>query len=316
MIYCRHPFLMRVAWTMALSVMVAVGAANAIDQAPPDVTAPAAATRPNDGVNVLRRLLRENPLRISTDDPEPPTNFQFVLRLSVTRKQAETVYTDYVVIKDGDRVGVLIRSIDGLPYCYLTEGLLVMIDRGQPGRLVVYDQGSPEFVFKAIEQEAGRLEFGLSHAKQALKSRIVLDLGSVLREAVSRMQSVTFERDTGTLLGHTERAVVMIVLPAIDSPGGFGIRTFVTRSGIGQTLSFMDLATGVPPPFRPGQVDAKAVKALGLPSRDLAEVERAGVSLLIPDGFGNDPRERQAAEKLASLFRKQPVERPASRPHD
>lgn len=294
-------------------LLIAVPAIGAPETAPAAPGAAAAAEATADAATEISRLLAGRPLRLSTEDERPPDRFHFVLRLTMVTRGAKPQYTDYVVVKDGGRVGILVRSLDGLPYCYMTEGYMVMLDKKKPGHLLVLTRGAPDFAFREAK-EKGAVDFRVSHAGTAEKARVELDLGYVLAVAAQRLESASFDRGNATLFARTKTTALLITLPAVDEPGGFGLRSFVTRNNSGQTLAFLDLTAGGRPPLDLANATPAAVKDLGLPSREMAEGEPAALALIVPPGFGTDARERAAAEKLAGLLRVGPPAGPTTGP--
>lgn len=281
-------------------------------EAVPPATVPAAADpRTADALSVLRRVAEGKPLRLSTEGEQVPRGFHFVVRLSIEPKGGEPRYTDYVVVKDGDRVGVLVRALDGLPYCYMTDGLMVMVDHGEPGRLLLHPRGAPSVVYRLAEEE-GKLDFWVSHVRRATRGVVDLNLAPVLKLAVGKLRQATFERSSGTLVGQTDRSAMMLTLPAAERQGDFGLRSYVSRSPGGQTLALLDPTSGGEPPIDVTRLTKDSITALAVPVREVPEVERGDVSLLVPEHFGVHPKERDASVKLLSLLTVSTVS--ASRP--
>lgn len=270
-------------------------------------TAPAQKTadaRTADGIATIRRIAADKLLRLSTDIEPPPKRFQFAIRLSCEPPNAAPNYTDYLVVKDGDRTGVLIRDLDGLPYCYITEGLMVMVDREVPGRLLVTSVGAPSVVYRMAD-EPGKLDLWISHIRKATKGTIDLNIGPILLALAEKVRQVTYERSSGTLVARTDQSAVMLTMRAVERPGDFGLRGFVTRTSGAQTIALLDPEVDNAPALDLTRINKQSIAALELPIREIADDEKNAVALTIPAHFGADPKERAAATKLASLLSRQ-----------
>jgi hypothetical protein len=252
-------------------------------------------------IAVIRRLSTSNHLRLSTEGEQPLRKFHFVFRLSSEPKGGEPQYTNYVVVKEGDRLGILAVSGDGLPYAYLTEGFMVIADRTTPGGLLIDREGAPIFVLRASAQD-GTLQFQMAHAGRAVKGRVDVELASLLRGTEPNLRKAALDRTTGNLIATTDRTALMLSLPAFARPADFDVRSFVIRTQTGQTLAFLDPAIGTEPPFDPVQGTADAVEKLGVPIRTMQEKERGKLPMTVPPDFGKDPKERETASRLMTVF--------------
>lgn len=252
-------------------------------------------------IAVIRRLSASNHLRLSTEGEQPLRKFHFVFRLSAEPKGGEPQYMNYVVVKEGDRLGILAVSGDGLPYAYLTEGFMVIADRATPGGLLIDRRGAPVFVLRASAQD-GTLQFQVAHAGRAISGRVDVELASLLRGLDPNLRQATFDRTTGNLIATTDRSALMLSLPAFARPADFAVRSFVIRTNTGQTLAFLDPAIGTEPPFDPAKGTAEMVEKLGVPIRTMQEGERGKLPMIVPTDFGKDPKERETASRLMTVF--------------
>ncbi len=252
-------------------------------------------------IAVIQRLSTSKHLQLSTEGEQPLRKFHFVFRLSSEPKGGEPQYTNYVVVKEGDRLGILAVSGDGLPYAYLTEGLMVIADRTTPGGLVIDRRGAPIFVLRASAQD-GTLQFQVAHAGRAVKGRVDVELASLLRGVEPNLRKASLDRAIGNLIATTDRTALMLSLPAFARPADFDVRSFAIRTNTGQTLAFLDPAIGTEPPFDPTKGTAEVVEKLGVPIRTMQEAERGKLPMIVPLDFGKDPKERETASRLMTVF--------------
>lgn len=287
------------AYLLAVTSLLPCLPARAADPALPPPTAPE--VKSEQATATLRRLSQSANLQFTTSGNPAHRRFHFVFRLSSEPRGGEPQYTDFVVVRDGDRVGILVRSPDGLPLAYLTEGFMVVVDRATKSGFVTYNRGAPSFVLRAAREE-GNLDFVVAHAGRAERGNVDVDLASLLRGGEPQFRKAVLDRTTGTLMATTDRTALMVTLPAITRPGGFDVRSFVLRTNTGKTLAFLDPAVGVEPPFDPAKANPEAVAKLKLPVRVMEEAERAALSLVVPADFGRDDKEREAATRLSELL--------------
>lgn len=280
---------------------------------PPAATVAAPATVPSEeapGTEFFRELLRREPLQFATDDPRTPERFHFFVHVKQPAADGQPHVTRILVVRDGAHVALLCTSRDGLPYAYMARDLLVMVDRANPGGLVLYPRGSPTFVLAANEA-AGRLDFELEYRGGAARPSLTLDLASLLRATLAKLRSASFDPTRRTISARTENSLVVIQLPEerlLDAPPLTGFMT--SNPTTGASLSVVSLAVGEPLPIDPAALDAADVLRSGMPVRHLTAAEaRTGIDLLAPPQFGADPREKRVAialRRLVSMAQEQP----------
>lgn len=111
---------------------------------------------------VLLKSLQTSRLRLSTDNNTATDKFslRFILhQKTVGRTQLQL---QAFIVRRADRVAILVMSFDGLPYCYMTKGLVLAVDDENPGGLVRCDVGCPNFTWTAdpkTEQVTANISF-------------------------------------------------------------------------------------------------------------------------------------------------------------
>ena len=160
----------------------------------------------------LRGLLHKKVLLLSTNDTASPSRFHFVARVTRRAEGGSVRSTDVLVGRAGNDVGVLCTSPGGLAYCYLTNSLLVMVDHTKPGGLVISGAGNLAFRL-ASDLENDRLVFTLARFGKLAAPSVVLDLGSLLRSTLRKMEDTQYDAANRTLNVHTRQALVRVTLP-------------------------------------------------------------------------------------------------------
>jgi hypothetical protein len=271
-----------------------------------------ASTQPHDldppgGEHVLQTLLAAKPMVLSTDDEKTLSpKFHFVLSVSKRTAdgelpQATLPWTDIWVVRDGGNVGILCASASGLPYCYMTEGLFIVMDRAHPGTLLFCEGGRPALVLGA-EPKTQSAVFELEYGSADEPAALTLDLSAILRSVQAKLRHADFNTANRSLMVATENAAVTITLSP-DAKSGVPIQSFLSTSrASGSSIAINDIAIGSDPPLNLLGVDVQAVAALGLPMRRLALRDAKTLNLLVPADFCVAPEERAAAKTLMQLF--------------
>ena len=91
----------------------------------------------DEGASAIGRLLEGLPLRLSTDATTRATRFHFTAHVAGRTLRGERHASDILVVRDNDATGILVSSTDGLPYCYMSAGMSLMVDRANPGGLII-----------------------------------------------------------------------------------------------------------------------------------------------------------------------------------
>ncbi|HZK81848.1 MAG TPA: hypothetical protein VFC46_12290 [Humisphaera sp.] len=262
--------------------------------APPTTAATRTSDVPAD--EVIQRLLKEGSLQLSTDKLCTVERFSFRLLLRYTAPNAPDQGMDCIVVRDRARVAILVRTLDQLPYCYMTEGLVVAADMRKPGGLVIYEQGAPEFVWE-VNQTGKQDDMHLQQPSDAKLGRIRLDLGGLLRLRAQGATGTAYDPIRGVITVTTDNTENQWLLPAADlrPPLPIAIKDFVTRVP-GKVVCGVTVSNETQPQNDFFSVTKEAVTKLGVPVRQLSKDENLVV--IPPAKFGDDEQQR----KTASLF--------------
>ena len=244
---------------------------------------------------------------LSTDD-ENTLSREFHFVLSVSKPPADgdlpkatLPWTDIWVVRDGGHVGILCAAASGLPYCYMTDGLFIIMDRTHPGTLLFCEGGRPALVLGADPKTQSAV-FTLEYRSGDEPAALTLDLSAILRSVQAKLRRADFNAANHSLVIATENAAVTITLSP-DAKSGVPIQSFLSISrASGASMAINNIAIGSEPSLNLLGVDMRAVMRLGLPMRRLTARDAKTLNLLVPADLGIAPDERAAAKTLMQLF--------------
>lgn len=285
--------------------MAAIGQASGT--APPGQRAPAVpSTHPaaaGDGIPALRALLDGGPLLLSNDGRSATDRFHFAFLLRTSGPDGKELGMVANVVRDRDRSAVVVTSLDGTCYAYMTDGLFVSVDPDEPGGLAFMDHGSPDFVFASAADGQG-VDMELSQGPATGKTRILLDIGSILKAAVPQIADSRYDAEQRIVTYHTARAEGQVQMADARHAATFGVKEMVVKATAGPVLA-ASLADSLKADQDFFGVTRQSVEGLGLHVRRLAAGSDP-VTVFPPPQLGTDEKMRAAAAKLASLLPKLP----------
>jgi hypothetical protein len=249
-----------------------------------------------------RRLLTgQAPLRWSSVD-ETPRRFVFTLKISIPMEGQPPQVSNYLVVRDGKHVSVLVSTAEGLPVYFLTDGLFVGVDFDRPGGLMLYDGGDPTMTLASAADGSG-VDLDVSFTASGRRRRIIVDVASLLRAVLPKTLAATVGKD-GSLSLKSERSRITLSPPDVTDKSGFGVGSVSIRTAKGMELTVEGFSADAEKSPR-GMIgmNRNSIEALGLPIRVLTlDGAPLPANLLAPAGFSHAQGERKAAEKLQSLF--------------
>ena len=282
-----------VLWLISATTGVATAAEVATTRSGPATTQSVS----QEAAAALKNLLRAPNLRLSMDERSTAQRFEFLLSVSLPSGHSTT----YRVARDHDRVSVLVRSADGLPFCYLTNGLFAGFDQKARGHVAVYERGAPKLhLILSADQAGGDLDFELGFQGRAERAEIIVDVESVLRGISGQLRQATLDKDKRLLGLRTENATLVVYLPAADDPDDFGIKGLALRSKSGTAITLSEIRLDSKP-SKILKLDKKSFQEIGLPLRSLTNEEVSKLSLFVPLDFPSDA-ERKGVEELVHLI--------------
>ena len=299
---------------IAALVVATCGTAAGSEEGDPAASAPAAAAagkgegegeeadqrHTREAIAAITAVLEEHELLLSADEASTSDEFQLEVRLSVATRGTKSLVTDLRVARRGDRVAIVVAAADGLPYCLLTNGLLVVFDRDEPGRLAVLEGGSPVFVLEGKEGEV--MDFTFSHQKGD-RATVRYDPESLLRAMLKRLRNATYDGKTGAVMLRTDRARVLLSLPPQRKEGAPALDGLAVLGASGTSITVTGVSLKTEGWDRVFEVTRESVEKLGIPTRAIAAEEARQLILVVPPTFGSRPAERRAAETLKPLLR-------------
>lgn len=269
-------------------------------QAAPD-TAPASAPATQPVVDpaataAIKALIDTKRLRLATDAPTAADTFWFKFHLSLP-DPAKAQPFDVVVASDKEKIGMLVVAADGLPFAYLTDGLLVRMDPANPGGLIVHTGGSASFTFGLGEGGPSGI---FNYGSVAGRSHINANPAAILQGLLEKMIHANFDPAKHLVTAVTQRGA-RIGIEVAEKSEAYPLKTLVIGTGGTSRAGFGVVRLGVAPPFLIAR-DLKAFQSLQLPIRVVEDKDLSGLPAVPPSDFAKDPKERAAAEAMKSLF--------------
>ena len=257
---------------------------------------------------ILDQLFATHTLRLSLLNKSAASSYQFTVRMEPAQAGGDPAIgiTTTTLTATPQRVAIVIRNAAGLPVYYLAKGMFVAVDRQHPGGLIYFEGGNLLARFSQQGEPAENrfgMELGYNQAFQS--SDIDFNPGGAFHAIMPRMQKAGFDKKTGILTLGLDRGttVTVGVLPE-GSTNPLGLdRLIIVNANANVSMTFQNfkLADQITAPI-PTLTKADLEK-LGLPLRLPTADELKQLNLIAPPGFGADPREKAAAEKLKSLLK-------------
>ncbi|MBC8096359.1 MAG: hypothetical protein H7Y43_11145 [Akkermansiaceae bacterium] len=254
---------------------------------------------------ILDLLFSNRTSRLSLLNKSAATNYQFTIRMEPAQTGGDPTFgiTTTTLTATPQRIAVVIRNAAGLPVYFLAKGLFVAVDREHPGGLIYFEGGNLLARFSQ-QGEPSENRFGMELGYNAgfETSDVDFNPGAAFRAILPRMQNADFDNRTRVLTLKLDRGttVTVGVLPEGSSdPLGLD-RLVIANASLSMTFQNFKLADQLTTPI-PALTKADLEK-LGLPLRQPTADELKQLNLIAPPGFGSDPKEKAAAEKLKTLL--------------
>lgn len=288
---------------VAVAILAGVGDATAQG---PATSQPSAGVEQSDdssaqSVSAIKRLLEAGIPPLTMDQKSGADRFSFVTELIVPLPRASPHRVVYRVVREQDRVAILVTNKDGLPYCYLTSGLLVMFDPTVRGQLMVYEGGNPSFTFES-DNTRSKVNFLVTYAKALERATVQFDVASLLEGSLNRLRSAHMGAKRGLLAVRTEHGMLSVLLAPDEKPSRFPIQGMMFMGGNGPSILVSDISIDAKPPLDLFGITRKTVEELNVPLRVLGNKEILNFDLIVPPGFPASPKEREVAERWRALF--------------
>jgi hypothetical protein len=248
---------------------------------------------------VLRGYAEDSNLRLSSDDRLTP-HFHAMVRTAYQATPRQVAGTIYIVHRDGDRIAILLLSLAGFPYAFMTNGLLVVMDEEVPGRLLFHEGGNPSFVVKAGEA-SDRTICDISYGNRIEKPHLLLDLQSIL--AATQNQAISSKvLSAQGLEVKTKRGAASIETATGDSPYRFPIASIALTGSDGDSLAIGPIGTAHRPAANVLGVSLEDVRSLNVPLKQIGNDEAPKFSMSVPEGFGHTSAEDGTGKQFLSVF--------------
>jgi hypothetical protein len=212
--------------------------------------------------------------------------------------------TIYVVARSEERVGVLMMTQDGLPFAYMTNGWIGMFDRDEPGQLLVLEHCQPSFAVD-VDRQNERINVDISFSTSAEEPKVMLDFPALLRAAVTKATTVSFNKARRTIEVRTPHAVTSVELTDVEKSPTFPIQTLIVSTSARDSVAIGPVSDGSKPPAKVLGVTKEAIAKLGIRTRAATKEDRPKFALMAPDDFPKSQQEESAAKLFLKLFVKE-----------
>jgi len=258
----------------------------------------------------LSKLLANGRLELSTTDTSDSKNFCFEFILVPSPKIAMSS-NRILVLREQDRVAMLIRDLNGNCYAYLTDGLMVAIDHHKPGGFVIMTAGFPQGTFALVPQIG--IDFEWSYFRTAPGHHIMVSFGDVLRYLMKVAEFASYDAKTNSYILETRSNVSRLTLaPSNERGTTFFVKDFINKSpNLTMELSFID-SSKIPPNYvglsQNVSIITSGLYKSGAPIRDLTHEDDAVVdnavteAFTVPSDLGASPEERTAISRLTNVL--------------
>jgi hypothetical protein len=245
---------------------------------------------------------------LSTGKESAAERFSFTLTMFVTAGGA-THRNTYIVARDKEETAVVCLSEEGYPFAFLKDGLFVALDRKEPGRLVLSTTGAPRVVLSMTGQNAESLDFGISFVRSLDAPEVRLDIEKLVRGALDKATRAAHDEKTRSVRLETERSEAIFRISSPDNKGELPIAEMTLRNkkGFGVTVTSIRVGGDRAAIL---SVAKDAFERLRLPMHVAGEKEVLRLPLFAPPQFAADRVEREAAEKVRTLFPAIPPPKP------
>lgn len=245
----------------------------------------------NPSEDLVALAKRAKPL--STSDASASDHFSLLLDLT-----AAGIYSPTLLVgqRDGNDVSLLVCSTAGLPYLYLYDGRLIMLDARSPGRILVAEDISYELLYRS--QNAAQIDFALNFWATSFKPTSQIDWypSEIIQGTLAGQTGIVADTTTKTFVIRIPHRRLLVQESAKPYPIGILIVeapnvSFTATSVIGKSVDDERFS-----PVGPVQLTG-----LGLPIVHGTGDDVNNLPKMAPDRFWTDPREVKAAESLAKL---------------
>jgi hypothetical protein len=251
-------------------------------------------------IKAIQRLLDTHHLQLSTAD-QLFTNFHCLVRAAYTSADGKKHGSNYFIERDGDRVGILCCSDEGLPFSFITNDLVVGIDKENPGHLLSHEGINPVFRIAPSRQKSGAL-CDIAFDTRAQSPTLEIDLADLLNEAIKKLRSGKIGGDGSTVQIQTEHGALIEIEPAKER-GGFAIRSLLISGASGDSLAIGSIGAGPHSSVHLSNITKDSFSHLTNPPTNASAEECLRLDTSVRDDFVSDAKEHSAAKEFLDVFK-------------
>lgn len=277
--------------TLALLCVALVQALGPAGCVPQDATHQRAPAPPPPQVQEL--LQRQ--LKLSTDPDSASSRFYFVTEVQMV--QGNKILPAYSVIigRDAGHFAMLVRYGDGMPYCYVSDSIALILNPNAEGGFLACVGGAPQYV---LRRTTDGVEFLVAAKRNAKEGGLNLDLKSLIA-ADGPWVETAFDPATASLQMATEHALTCATLSVTDP---FPVTTWSIRDDSGRIIVVRPILVDELVPVDLLGKSLDDIRRLGLPVRVVEDAAMAGYAAVPKARFLSDGPQRQAGTALGHLL--------------
>lgn len=262
-------------------------------------------------IESLEHWIANNPLELSTADSSSSKQFCFEFRIAY-QPGSDVPPLRILILRDDNRVAMLVRSLDGKCYTYFTDGLMITLDHDHPGGFVMSTVGVPTGDYWLDAQ--GRIHFDWTYYRpHGDGHRIMVSLHDDLKSLLDLVTKASYDRQSKSYVLKTKQSSAKLTIdPSAAIAVEFFLKEYVGNwAGLTLAFKFID-AKEIPARFHGLIADVAVTKnALtnsGLPIRDVSKESNSAFTtavdeaFVVPKDFASDPEDLKATSKLSEIL--------------
>jgi hypothetical protein len=264
----------------------------------------------NDILKILdapSSLNSNNIPRLSTIMPSASRRFQFRVDISFhgasTNTHAPLPATILVAAAKGKGLAILIKTTNGMPIAYCSDGVFVAVDQ-KYHRGLVYYSGGKFFLRVSYQGKGDRVGINFYHYVDPVVSDCDIDfnLGGIL-EALDQQSGTTVSKNNGAFEIKTRRGstIILKLHTAVDKRS-FGLNEMAMSNQI-SFVRFYDFKLNLDSEQKLVGVTQQKIHRLGIPLRKLTTKEYETFDGDFPRSGFPSGYDKEASDGLSSLFK-------------
>lgn len=174
-------------------------------------------------------------------DPKCLQHFGLTVSLRVPSPGGRTAGADYLIERDGPRLRIVGKDLQGRPFVMATNGILIrsrVVASSEVDQLQVYSGGNPYIRLAAVHNRP-KLVVEIGFRSDVKDADATVDVASLLAHVLEQLQDAKVSAANDQIVAHTPDAEVTIGLdePPSDHIWALSRLQIVNRQGISLTIA-------------------------------------------------------------------------------